>query len=60
MLELHPHNPVVNDKEWFKFGNRIKISDVSQNNLFVRVEIEGSEITIYIQLSYVIVRNEDR
>ena len=52
------HNPDTDDTETVHTGFSISVSDVPDNSLFVRAEIEGDEGTIYTQPFYVTERNE--
>ena len=48
------HNPDIDDTETVHHGFSISVTDVPENSLFVRAELEGDEGTIYTQPFYLI------
>lgn len=51
-IRWRTHNPDIDDTETVHHGFSISASDVPDNSLFVRAELEGSDGTIYTQPFY--------
>ncbi len=47
------HNPLIDDTETVQYGYTISMDNVPEYSLFVRLEMEGPEGTIYTQPFYI-------